>query len=130
MPLLPLFAHYSNLARNIQAFHQECIVEWLVKMQDGTPCPCCRREFVKLDGTNDANSQPPAEDAGSSDQTRPPRAFDASTIRLRSSSNEQNNSPQISQEEEQERQHVRRRLIVEGLRRGGRAFNTSVIRIR
>ncbi|KAL7535990.1 hypothetical protein ACHAXR_010767 [Thalassiosira sp. AJA248-18] len=31
------------------AFHQECIVEWLVKMQEGTPCPCCRRTFVELD---------------------------------------------------------------------------------
>ena len=30
------------------AFHQECIVEWLVKMQVGTPCPCCRRTFVEL----------------------------------------------------------------------------------
>mmetsp|Transcript_37333 Transcript_37333/g.85285 ORF Transcript_37333/g.85285 Transcript_37333/m.85285 type:complete len:678 (+) Transcript_37333:183-2216(+) len=115
------------------AFHQECIVEWLGKMQDGTPCPCCRREFVKLDGTNDANSHPPAEDMESSDQSRPPRAFDASTIRLRSSSNGQNNAPQSSQEvevAEQERRSRRRHLIEEGLRRGGRAFNTSVIRIR
>ena len=31
------------------AFHSECILEWLVKMQDGSPCPCCRREFVELD---------------------------------------------------------------------------------
>lgn len=31
------------------AFHQECIVEWLVKMQEGTPCPCCRQTFVELD---------------------------------------------------------------------------------
>eukprot|EP00984_Skeletonema_dohrnii_P006935 scaffold2472_cov209-Skeletonema_dohrnii-CCMP3373.AAC.7 len=30
------------------AFHQECIVEWLVKMQVGAPCPCCRRTFVQL----------------------------------------------------------------------------------
>ena len=30
------------------AFHSECIVEWLVKMQDGSPCPCCRQEFVEL----------------------------------------------------------------------------------
>lgn len=31
------------------AFHRECIVEWLVRMQEGTPCPCCRRTFVELD---------------------------------------------------------------------------------
>jgi hypothetical protein len=31
------------------AFHSECIVEWLVKMQDGSPCPCCRGEFVDLE---------------------------------------------------------------------------------
>ena len=133
---------YSSVVRmvptwlEIQAFHQECIVEWLVKMQDGTPCPCCRREFVKLDGTNDANSQPPVEDMESmesSDQSRPRRAFDPSTIRLRSSSNELNNAPPLSphvEVAELERQNRRRRRIEEGLRRGGRAFNTSVIRIR
>ena len=31
------------------AFHQECILEWLVKVQEGTPCPCCRRTFVDLE---------------------------------------------------------------------------------
>eukprot|EP00978_Attheya_sp_CCMP212_P016629 scaffold43737_cov44-Attheya_sp.AAC.1 len=30
------------------AFHQECVLEWLIKMQDGTPCPCCRQEFTDL----------------------------------------------------------------------------------
>ncbi len=34
------------------AFHRECIVEWLVRMQEGTPCPCCRRTFVELDEYN------------------------------------------------------------------------------
>lgn len=33
----------------LHAFHQECIIEWLVKMQEGTPCPCCRRPFVELE---------------------------------------------------------------------------------
>lgn len=31
------------------AFHEECVVEWFVKMQDGTPCPCCRQEFTDLE---------------------------------------------------------------------------------
>ncbi|KAL3799990.1 hypothetical protein HJC23_007463 [Cyclotella cryptica] len=31
------------------AFHRECIMEWLVKMQDGAPCPCCRQTFVELE---------------------------------------------------------------------------------
>ena len=28
------------------AFHQECILDWLIKMQPATPCPCCRQEFA------------------------------------------------------------------------------------
>lgn len=28
------------------AFHQECILDWLIKMQPATPCPCCRQEFT------------------------------------------------------------------------------------
>lgn len=36
------------------AFHQECIVEWLVKMQEGTPCPCCRQTFIELGNTQDS----------------------------------------------------------------------------
>lgn len=31
------------------AFHSECIVDWLTKMQDGTPCPCCRQSFTDLE---------------------------------------------------------------------------------
>lgn len=30
------------------AFHNECVMEWLIKMQNGTPCPCCRQEFTDL----------------------------------------------------------------------------------
>lgn len=30
------------------AFHKECVLEWLVKMQNGTPCPFCRQEFIKI----------------------------------------------------------------------------------
>lgn len=29
------------------AYHLECIMEWLLKIQDGgTPCPCCKQEFT------------------------------------------------------------------------------------
>jgi Ring finger domain len=31
------------------AFHSECILEWLIKMQPETPCPCCRQEFTDLE---------------------------------------------------------------------------------
>lgn len=30
-------------------FHEECVTDWLVKMQESTPCPCCRQEFTDLD---------------------------------------------------------------------------------
>jgi len=30
------------------AFHDECLIDWFIKMQNGTPCPCCRREFTDL----------------------------------------------------------------------------------
>lgn len=29
-------------------FHLNCIIDWLTKMRDGTPCPCCRQEFTDL----------------------------------------------------------------------------------
>ena len=29
-------------------FHLDCMVHWLVKMQDGTPCPVCRQDFTDL----------------------------------------------------------------------------------
>ena len=28
------------------AFHLPCLLDWFVKMQPSTPCPCCRAEFV------------------------------------------------------------------------------------
>jgi len=31
------------------AFHEECMVDWLTKMLDGTPCPCCRADFTDLE---------------------------------------------------------------------------------
>jgi Ring finger domain len=30
------------------AFHVDCMVDWLTKMRDGTPCPCCRQEFTDI----------------------------------------------------------------------------------
>jgi Ring finger domain len=30
------------------AFHLDCMMDWLTKMRDGTPCPCCRQEFTDL----------------------------------------------------------------------------------
>jgi len=33
------------------AFHEDCILDWLTKIQNGTPCPCCRQEFTELDET-------------------------------------------------------------------------------
>lgn len=29
-------------------FHYECILQWLVKIRKGSPCPCCRQEFTDL----------------------------------------------------------------------------------
>lgn len=31
------------------AFHKDCILDWLIKMQPETPCPCCRQEFTDLE---------------------------------------------------------------------------------
>jgi hypothetical protein len=28
---------------------KDCAMEWLVKMKDGTPCPCCRQDFTDLE---------------------------------------------------------------------------------
>lgn len=39
---------WSSNEKCNHAFHVDCIVEWLIKMQEGTPCPCCRQEFTNL----------------------------------------------------------------------------------
>ena len=39
---------WSSNERCNHAFHEDCVVEWLIKMQEGTPCPCCRQEFTNL----------------------------------------------------------------------------------
>lgn len=31
------------------AFHEECVTDWLVKIQEGNPCPCCRSVFCDVD---------------------------------------------------------------------------------
>mmetsp|Transcript_15232 Transcript_15232/g.20793 ORF Transcript_15232/g.20793 Transcript_15232/m.20793 type:complete len:270 (-) Transcript_15232:587-1396(-) len=41
------------------AFHSECIVDWLIKMQEGTPCPCCRQDFTNLpERSNEVKKDP------------------------------------------------------------------------
>ena len=37
----------SNSGCN-HAFHHDCMIDWLIKVRDGTPCPCCRQEFTDL----------------------------------------------------------------------------------
>ena len=39
---------WSSNKECTHAFHQDCVVGWLVKMQPETPCPCCRAEFTDL----------------------------------------------------------------------------------
>lgn len=39
---------WSSNGKCPHAFHKDCVVEWLIKMQIGTPCPCCRQEFTDL----------------------------------------------------------------------------------
>lgn len=88
------------------AFHQECIVEWLVKMQVGAPCPCCRRTFVEL-----SPSRPTAAGGGDGSNNN-------SVVRRTT-----------SPEEEERRREELRRTIRLGIRRG-RAFDFSVISLR
>mmetsp|Transcript_18120 Transcript_18120/g.39494 ORF Transcript_18120/g.39494 Transcript_18120/m.39494 type:complete len:265 (-) Transcript_18120:1651-2445(-) len=40
---------WSSNPSCIHAFHRECVIDWLVKMQPETPCPCCRQEFTDLE---------------------------------------------------------------------------------
>jgi len=92
------------------AFHQECIVEWLVKMQDGAPCPCCRRTFIDLDAH------------------APPRS--GGTSSRGGNNNANNNVQQDPEEAERQRLERRRRRIEQGIQRGGRTFNTGIISLR
>lgn len=94
------------------AFHQECIVEWLVKMQDGAPCPCCRRTFIDLDAH------------------APPRSGGTPSRGGNNNSNANNNVQQDPEEAERQRLERRRRRIEQGIQRGGRTFNTGIISLR
>ena len=44
--------HNSHITTSINrcnhAFHHDCMIDWLIKVQNGTPCPCCRQEFTDL----------------------------------------------------------------------------------
>ena len=53
------------------AFHEECVIEWFFKMQNGTPCPCCRQEFTDLD-----------EHKPNTKERNAPMTFDIRVIRL------------------------------------------------
>jgi len=80
-------------------------------MQDGAPCPCCRRTFIDLDAH------------------APPRSGGTS----RGGNNNNNNTNNVQQDpEEAERQRLerRRRHIEQGIQRGGRTFNTGIISLR
>ena len=45
---------WSNNEKCRHAFHQDCIIEYLVQLHDsrGSPCPCCRQQFVIETKTN------------------------------------------------------------------------------
>eukprot|EP00934_Nitzschia_sp_Nitz4_P006996 Nitzschia sp. Nitz4//scaffold278_size24532//5324//6238//NITZ4_008373-RA/size24532-augustus-gene-0.11-mRNA-1//1//CDS//3329545369//6986//frame0 len=40
---------WSSNSECNHAFHEDCILDWLIKMQPLTPCPCCRQEFTDLE---------------------------------------------------------------------------------
>ena len=33
----------------LHCFHEECVTAWFIKMQDGSPCPCCRQAFTNIE---------------------------------------------------------------------------------
>ena len=89
-------------------------MEWLVKMQVGAPCPCCRRTFVEL--------SPPAAVADADGGTT--ADGDGNT-----NNNSVRRTTATSPEEEERRREELRRTIRLGIRRG-RAFDFSVIFLR
>lgn len=45
---------WSNTCNH--AFHEDCVTKWLIKMQEGNPCPCCRSVFVEIDAVKPAKT--------------------------------------------------------------------------
>jgi Ring finger domain len=39
---------WSTNAECIHAFHEDCVMDWLIKMYETYPCPCCRSPFVEI----------------------------------------------------------------------------------
>jgi len=122
------------------AFHQECVIDWLVKMQDDAPCPCCRRTFIDLDSCNPCrndnnipsttsnNATNTSQDRNESGRHRERRGW-----RMRFGVHSTNNSPRDSVQELTEAERLRQewvRHIIEQELRRRRAFNASVISLR
>ena len=107
------------------AFHQECIVEWLVKMQDGAPCPCCRRTFIELDPHN-----PRGASVSRSGNTNNNYSTANNNNSGNNTANNASNNMQDPEEVERRRQERRRRRIENGIQRGSRTFNMGVISLR
>jgi hypothetical protein len=105
------------------AFHQDCVVEWLVKMQEDTPCPCCRRSFVDLNRMN-----PTLMHASEISTHRDRRRWRLS-LGGQSTSNVSRASVHENAEAERLRQEWVQHIIDQELRRR-RAFNASVISLR
>ena len=65
---------WSNNRACKHAFHEECISEWLLKLHEGTSCPCCRQEFLPIMSSGVAPQRP---------VSWAPGAFDTSAISFR-----------------------------------------------
>ena len=111
------------------AFHQECIVEWLVKMQDGAPCPCCRRTFIELDPHNPRGASV-SRGGNTNNNNSMANNNNNSGNNTANNANNNNNNMQDPDEVERRRQERRRRRIEHGIQRGSRTFNMGVISLR
>lgn len=123
------------------AFHQECVIEWLVKMQEDAPCPCCRRTFIDLDSCNPCQNNDNIPSTTSNNATNTSQDLNESgrhherrrwrmSFGVQSSTNSSSrDSVQELTEAERLRQEWVRHIIEQELRRR-RAFNASVISLR